>query len=481
MRRRKKIFGVALFSAIIGCSLLCAVNLKSRVHRSDRIILIVADALRADHVGCYGAPGNPTPHIDALAARGWRFTDALAPGSETVTSNRALFTGLHPYRASGVGRQGALRPGVPTIASQLRRTGFHTVGFSAQPIVSGRFGFAQGFQSFTCLPSDDDRVTDSAIKWIARHRRQRYFALVYLLSPHCPYDLASISDRERHAMESTPSASAICTFSHQGDKTLVAPINDPRNLAFRQYFWPGTKLGYAKVALLHALYRVAVRSTDARVGRIMRAIGDDNRATVIFVADHGEEWREHGHLGHAHGLFREVLHVPFIICPPGTHPRTVSAPVTHMDIAPTIFNLARISSPPNLDGCSLAQPDAIPARTLFAENYEVLSAFRPQGFGSHSIHDLAAYAPGEAIFCCPEYAHAEDVQPIGFKWVRYDLAADPMQQHPLPLAASDSRCKTLRQYHIESRSATLEARVGSPAKLPSDIRDQLRALGYIAK
>jgi len=477
--RHPLILPIAVLAVIVGA--VYGLHFKSRTPRCDRIILIVADALRADHVGCYGAPGNPTPNIDALAARGWRFTDALAPGSETVTSNRALFTGLHPYRAAGIGRQGAVRPGVVTIASHLRQAGFHTVGFSAQPIISPQFGFAQGFESFTCLPSDDDPVTDSAVNWIAHHRRDRYFALVYLLSPHHPYDLASISQGERHTLESEPSPSVTVTFFRQGSKDVIAPIEDPKKLPLRLYFWPGAKPGCAKLGLLHALYKAAVRNADARLGRIMDAIGDDDRALVIFLADHGEEWQDHGHVLHGYSLFREVLRVPFIVRTPGARERSIATPVTHLDVAPTVFDLAGVSCPRDLDGCSLVRPDAIPTRTLFAENYQVFNAFCPPKFTLRTVHECAAYRPGEAIFCCPEYGHAGDAHPAGFKWLRYDLTADPAQQHPLSLLASNPRCKELREYHVKSHSGMVAACVRPAVKLPPDLRAHLRALGYIAK
>ena len=465
MGRRKKIFGVALFSAIIGCCLLCAVNLKARDHRSDRIILIVADALRADHVGCYGAPGNPTPHIDALAARGWRFTDALAPGSETVTSNRALFTGLHPYRARG-SRRWDLHAGVPTIATCLSDAGFRTAGFSAQRIISKQFGYDQGFESFTCLSRRDDRITTLAIDWISRHRRDRYFLLIYLLDPHGPYDPTCIGDRERRAAMSGPS-----------DWTPVISWRDPQTgkriiSAFVAPLPPDARTERVKVTLLHALYRNEVRMADARVGRLMQAIGDDNRATIIFLADHGEEWAEHGGLWHERTLFREVLHVPFIVSRAGIAPRVVHAPVTQMDIAPTIFAFAGIAPPPGLDGRSLGDPDAIPTRTLFAE--------KPDG-ARRGIHDCAAYTPNEAILRCSARDIAGRHSATPPSWVRYDLATDPNQQHPVPVGKSDVCYKEVAAYYAKLCSSQKQLPSSPPLPLSPEVRDELRALGYIAK
>lgn len=95
------------------------------------IVLIYADDLGYGDLGCYGATAIPTPHIDALAAQGVRFTDAYATSSTCQSSRYGLLTGIYPWRLKGnaaVAESGAMiiPPGTDTLASVLKNAGYHT-------------------------------------------------------------------------------------------------------------------------------------------------------------------------------------------------------------------------------------------------------------------------------------------------------------------------------------------------------------------
>ncbi|UCH35688.1 MAG: sulfatase [Armatimonadota bacterium] len=307
--------------------------------RPMRFVLIVVDSLRADHLGCYGHTGNLTPNMDALAERSLRFDNAIAAGPSTLISNRALLTGLHPDRVIDRENEG-LRASAVSLAERFAASGYQTAAFSTHPHITNRFGFAQGFQSFVFRGGDDDAITNMAGKWLASHRRDRFFALVYLLDPHAPYAPQRISSRTRRIAASHRADIAALTQIRPG---LLSPAES------------GT-LTAGEVAVLHSLYEDEIREADARVGQLLAAL--DDRTVVVVLADHGEAWREHGTLGHSHDLNTETVHIPLILGTSGVAPGIVSRIVGTADVAPTLLALAGIEAP-GLDGCSLLHQPSV--------------------------------------------------------------------------------------------------------------------------
>src|SRR5262245_6859685 len=95
--------------------------------RPERVLLVSIDTLRADHVGALGAGPGRTPALDAIAARGARFTRAVSPAPLTLPSHSTLLTGRDPYQ-HGVHHNGVYRlaPGVPVLAERFSDAGFAT-------------------------------------------------------------------------------------------------------------------------------------------------------------------------------------------------------------------------------------------------------------------------------------------------------------------------------------------------------------------
>ena len=116
------------------------------------LLLVTIDTLRADLPGCYGGAAK-TPRLDALAAAGLRFTQALTPVPLTLPAHASLLTGLDPnqhgLRDNG---QGALAPSIPTLAEALRGAGYATVAVVGSRVLDRRFGLDRGFDLY------DDRM-----------------------------------------------------------------------------------------------------------------------------------------------------------------------------------------------------------------------------------------------------------------------------------------------------------------------------------
>ena len=170
------------------------------------LVLITLDTTRADHVGRLVAGRPLTPHLDALARGGTRFTRALTPSPLTLPAHCSLMTGLDPP-AHGVRDNGvsALPADLPTLATVLSARGYATAAFVSSRVLDRRFGLDRGFGVY-----DDDAVaedvggqgyperdavavTEAALAWVARAAPGRpLFLWVHYYDPHAPYEPSGI-------------------------------------------------------------------------------------------------------------------------------------------------------------------------------------------------------------------------------------------------------------------------------------------------
>src|SRR5262249_13703980 len=122
-----------------------------RAHRDRRqnVLIITIDTLRADHLGSYGYAPAQTPALDALAARGLRFTDATTVAPLTLPAHSSLMTGTFPAY-HGVRDNGGFYLGddAITLAGVLRERGYRTGGFVAAFVLDHRWGIGRGFDRY---------------------------------------------------------------------------------------------------------------------------------------------------------------------------------------------------------------------------------------------------------------------------------------------------------------------------------------------
>lgn len=278
-------------------------DLPPGVHRPN-IVLITVDALRSDHLGAYGYARHTTPRIDAFARTATRFTDVLAPSSRTVAAMPAMMTGYYPSQIAR-GTQyfyPAVLPQNTTIAESLQAAGYSTVAIASTHFFSRVEGYFQGFQTVDQVAefhSTREWPIDSAINHIDRLREGTapFFVWVHLFNVHADY----LGDN--HSSMFGPS--------------------------------------------LMDKYDTEVALMDQEVGRLLRAIterGLDATTAVVFTADHGEAFGEHGTFFHE-TLYDEELRPPLLVHVPHGHGAVSRAPVSTIDVAPTILNLASIPMP----------------------------------------------------------------------------------------------------------------------------------------
>jgi arylsulfatase len=303
-----------------------------RVRGSPDVFLFVVDTLRADALGCYGGPGNPTPNLDAFARTALVYERAHSQSSWTLPSTASILTGLHPdQHGARDGYSAYLLDSNETIAEALASRGFTTGGFSANAILSPTANFDQGFETYQCLPWPNARkLSRRVLDWLDGHESDRVFVWAQFVDPHSPYDAPCEPSRPGEPQASALARADFGELRDRATRDLAQP--SPANDAELKQV----------AARAHELYLDEVRYFDRCFGRFLdelRARGRLDDAIIVVTSDHGEEFLEHGSLSHGNHLYEETVHVPLIVHAPGLTPGRTDAPVTGRDVKPLLLDL----------------------------------------------------------------------------------------------------------------------------------------------
>jgi len=435
--------------------------------KPPNVLLISIDSLRADRLGCYGQARETSPTLDQLAAGGVRFARAYSPTSWTLPSHVTLLSGLSQEKHQVVLIQDRIRDGILALPAVLSEQGFQTTGFYSGPFLHPSYGFAQGFEEYISCQgkktetlqgsaaveqSHHDRtngiLADAFEVWARERAREPFFAFVHLWDVHYDY-----IPPEPYASMFDPD------YTGELDGSAIATHGFPLDASPRD------------VEHLLALYDGEIRYADATIARIFAALRDRHLlddTLVVVTADHGDEFLDHGGKGHQHTLYDELVHVPLILWAPRRLPasRVIETPVALEDVVPTILEILDVSTDRELDGQSLAplieDPDLPPRPVVSVLYYPIaLRILRA------SIRD------GQRKVL---YTESEK------SWGEFDLAADPGELRPSPDVDGELRQRLASYLWIARRALVVGhggAVRGTTRKLPKEIEDQLRALGYL--
>ncbi len=458
-----------LAHAAVWTSLASGSRPAATASRPDVLILLV-DALRADHVGAYGYPRATTPAIDSLAADGVVFRQAVSDSTFTKSSISSLFTGRYPYqhgvywgsRTDDPEFPGAVTSDVlpareTTLAEALRPLGYFTAAWVQNSHLRGFMGFGQGFVDYHDQQGSAPRIDRRFLSWFERAgRRYPFFAYLHYIDLHDPYRPAPPYD------------------------TMFGTYGDPyRGIDFAEWgrFLAAVRRGEAtltrpQVEQLEAFYDGQLRLVDDQVGRLLARLkraGVYDRSLILVTADHGDGFMEHGFISHSTTPYDELVRVPLIVKLPGGRDagRVVARQVRLVDVLPTVVDLVGGRVPPDVAGCSL--------RPLL----EGAGGERPAAC-STAVIEIAEPGTEE-----PTVA----VRTEGWKYIHrgdgreelYDLAADPGEHHdllPQPPPAARSALERLRAVARHAIAARDTQDVGK-VKLDPDAVRELKALGYV--
>ena len=447
------------------------------------IILIVADALRADYLKMYSKEaGVDTPSLDAFAREGIRFDQWFSQASWTKPSFATIFSGLYPQTHTATSQSALLPESITTFPEILSAYGYFTKGFSNNPNIYSAFGFAQGFTDYVDLKprlyfGAEYSASRLALYEVLRHGWHSIVSRVTKkINVTDFYQPAEVVTREALKWvdsEERPKDAPFMLFLHYMD------THDP----FMDHNHPGT--GYARVRLgnpdpakyldpMRNAYDSDIEYLDEHIGVLLdglRRRGLYEDAVILFTSDHGEEFYDHKGWWHGQTLFDELIRVPALLkLPKEEKAGIVNAHFArHIDIAPTLLQLAG------------ARPDAaMPGKSVLAAgggfaNQDVDFVYADNDFENNVLQSVRTRE-------C-KVIHANQDNPRGHTPVEvYDLTKDPKELNNL--AGQGSPCQSELDPLIGKTIAFTKGNAAEPAAashISTEQADQLRGLGYLGK
>jgi len=427
------------------------------------ILLVIVDTLRADGLGVYGYPRATSARLDAWAERGAVFERAFSTAPWTLPSVASILTGRYPAgHGSGRGKVAApngrskrvflgIDASAPRLAGVLSSHGYATAALVTNSFLRPGFGIAEGFESYDQTRNRfigerrADVMVDRALEWIdGRPRESPWFLLLHLLDPHQPYD-APAPEKGR--------------FTSDYHGALESPIGPESDLV-RRVKQRRIELDDADRAFVRGLYDEEVAFVTEQLARLLDGLdqrGVLERGLVVLTADHGEEFFDHGALEHGHTFYQELLRVPLVVWGPGVRAGHREAPVSLVDVAPTLLDATGVAAPEGFDGVSLwpvlTSGERMPKRQLIAEN--------------------SLYGTQRRVIVEWPYKLIVDVEEP--QAALYDLERDPGERHDL----AAERPEVAKRLAAALAKRPAGATRGAPVELDAETERDLRALGYL--
>lgn len=410
--------------AVVVAGAVWAVRTRTPAPFADSpLVLISVDTLRADRLPAYGYTGTRTPQIDRLVADGLIFDQAYSHSPQTLPAHASILSGQLPFEHGVRDNVGfTVKTGQSLLPGILHDKGFASGGFVSAYVLRHQTGISQGFDLYDdALPAASPelplgqvqrpgaKTVESAIRWMDQRTSSKFFLFVHIYEPHRPYA-------------------------------------------------PPEKFKTANP------YDGEVEYSDEIVGSLLdhlRAKDLYDRATIVLLADHGEGLGDHGEDEHGIFLYRETIRVPLVIKLPGSRGggRRIADPVQHVDVAPTLIDLAGLAVPAGLGGRSLRPvlegSGTLPHASIYSE------ALSPRyHFGWSQLYALAderyrlIRSPRDELF---------------------DIAQDPGERRSIAAERP--------QVHAAMRGA-IEALIGggelqAPSAVSDADRQKMAALGYV--
>ncbi len=422
------------------------------------ILLYVIDALRADHLSCYGYGRSTSPNIDKFAKENSLFINAYANDSWTKPSCASILTGLFPKNHKTMKREDRLPDEIVSLAETLKDNGYYNVAWISNGNLSHVFGFAQGFDEFIELLGKypartvrSDEINTNVFEflktYLGQKERKPLFMIIWNMDPHDPYN---------------PKESVKDMFNiHQYEPIDTYDIELLSNIERKKIQPTASQIEYIKTRYDQEIY-----FNDLSFGRLidkMKEIDIYDDAVIIFTGDHGEEFFDHEGIVHGMTLYNEQVKIPLSIKTRQIKNGIHFERAQHIDIYPTILDILRIREPYKLDGISLLH-NSDPQRTLYFE--EALDG-----------NDINAILDRNKKLIYNKNFHRKPPKKYVPVLELYDIK-DVREQVNLEFSgfADYLRLQQLFSHRNGQSELGLERR---KIDIPPDLEKKLRALGYV--
>ena len=495
------------------------------------VVLISIDSLRQDRLGIYGhrpayAPDFPvSPRIDQLAMEGVVFDNAWSTSSWTLPSHAALMTGLSDLGHGVEIDDFRIDPAHPVLARAFQEAGYSTGGFFSGPYLDPKYGFSRGFETYESGMMGPNELASHLKDWSVRQ---------VAAGKEKPGEsiLRQIRDRVSHWDITSPRINRMATdfldehagerfflFLHyfdvhydhlpgKADPTLQKAF-DPDYQGFfpaeNWYFNPAVRnpespherrISARDLGHIQAMYDAEIHWVDRHVGQILdriSSLGLENETIVIVLADHGDEFFEHGGIGHRSTLHEELLAIPLVVKVPGMAGagNRAQGNARIYDLAPTLLDLAGLPALASAEGVSLrpllTDPQHLGSGALcrlFAGTStgpNIRDGWRNERFTVLREFGIDGRASGPELL----QVRPKRLKETGAPFLVFDRDEDPGESRPLPPGdpryplAVDLFCQDFRNSAAHSSQvgkSTLQAR-HAPRKSEEEIAT-LAAMGY---
>lgn len=413
------------------------------VEEPRNVLLVVIDSLRADHVGGFGHERDTTPSLDTLNAA--TFSNGKAPSPWTFPSVPSMISGRYPHEHGGTfdtdprnlsSEQFPRRPAsdVLMLPKLLESAGYDTAMVTAIPMAAKAVG--ERFQHVRVRYTAASERVETARRWL--EGRDQWFLHLHLGDPHAPLKIP-----EEHR-----------------DGFGVPDRSDLEHWLYRNST-DGDDFEEYRDARLRA-YDAAVRGADDALGRLLAEISNDT--VVVVCGDHGEAFWEHPDLerrvnddprgyyatDHGHSVFEEVTRVPLWIRAANIDADHSDAPVSLVDVAPTILDVLDADTQFDGSGRPLAESasDRTNDRALLCEET------------AYGYNQRAVWHGGQKLVSVPETGER-----LAFDLDGY-VEGEPLDEVPDHL-----------EVVLSSFGPGVEG--GERMYVDDDTRDRLAELGYL--
>ena len=444
----------------LACLLSClACACGSETLPARNVVLVVADTLRADHLGCYGYTRDVSPHLDRFAASATRYANAVSSSPWTLPSHASLFTGMDPWQhgAHLLPVKGHFLRNVRpldashlTLAEALREEGFRTAAFVANGgFLAPWVGLDQGFETYA-VKRQAARLANPAIFAWLEAQQEPFFLFVNYMDTHRPYN----TDGNLPGLDPPPlrDRELIVRLIEQ----VLPGVDPPAPALVRQVI---------------DQYDAGVANVDAAIGALLERLRDQGRfddTLIVVTSDHGEYFGEHRLVDHSKDVYQEALRVPLLVRRPGQREgRVDTTRIASTHLANLIVGALEPESARRLTSLFPRSAGADEERWVVAESH----------FGhAKDVRDprwgWRFRRARRALFDGPyKFIHSSD----GAHEL-YDLSRDEAEQTDLAVGEPERVAGYLRFF---------ADRPAAPATLPeglvepdAKVQEELRALGY---
>jgi len=411
------------------------------------LILISLDTLRADRLSSYGYERLTDPNLASLAKKsGVIFEDVVSVSSWTLPVHVSMLSGLYPTSHGVIQAHGnKISPSTKLLSEILHENGYRTFAFTGGGYLGKSYGFSRGFEVYDVQENvkyaNKNYLAGSIAKAVSKISELKgaepYFLFLHTYGIHCPYN----PPRAFTSLFNSPDAEYI----------------NPNGCGLD---YSSIKAGQVKY--ISDRYDQSIRWIDDSLPDLFSYLensGELDHTVVVITSDHGEEFMEHGRVGHQRTLYREVLKIPLVIFAPQIGAKRISTQVSNIDLFPTLIDLLGLPKQKQAQGVSLLplikgkqaqQPERAFQYSELSRRRALHSSMTKE---THLIHDME-----------------------GEKHKLFDLINDPNEKDNL--ASKDQEQLSSKISELDEFDRTLQKGEAAVVDEKREELKKLKSLGY---